>query len=156
MQSSNGVAWYAMQQAGAAPEFGAGDSALDYNQAQFQNFMPGYEQQVAFVDGSKRMEGNFEVRHGDGTGTMFYDTTQFASPRGDYQVYEDTNGHQWYAVRGEAAVEQKPVYEDGKPVYDEKGLRTVSVESVRYRNTPSRFGEVRSRRMEIKAPRRKR
>lgn len=156
MQSSNGVDWYAMQQAGVAPEFDSDGSALAYNQAQFQDFMPGYEQQVSSVDGTNRKEGNFEVRHADGSGTMFYDTTQFASPRGDYQVFEDTTGHQWYAIRGEAAVDQKPVYEDGKPVYDEKGLRTVAVETVRYKNTPSRFGEVKNRRMEIRAPRRKR
>ena len=156
MQAANGVDWYAMQQSGVAPEFDTDGSALAYNQAQFQNFMPGYEQQVSSVDGTNRNEGNFEVRHADGSGTMFYDTTQFASPRGDYQVYEDTTGHQWYAIRGEAAVDQKPVYEDGKPVYDEKGLRTVAVETVRYKNTPSRYGEVKSRRMEIRAPRRRR
>ena len=156
MQSANGVDWYAMQQAGVAPDFDSDGSTLAYNQAQFQAFMPGYEQQVATVDGANRKDGNFEVRHADGSGTMFYDTTQFASPRGDYQVFEDTTGHQWYAIRGEAAVDQKPVYEDGKPVYDEKGLRTVAVENVRYKNTPSRFGEVKSRRMEIRAPKRKR
>lgn len=156
MQSANGVDWYAMQQAGAAPEFEAGESALAYNQAQFQSFMPGYEQQVAFVDGKHRAEGSFEVRHGDGSGTMFYDTSRYDSPRGDYQVYEDRDGHQWYALRGEAAVEKKPVYEHGKPVYDGDNVQTVSVETVRYKNTPSRFGEVKGRKMESRPPRRKR
>ncbi len=157
MQSANGVDWYAMQQHAEAPAFEPGDSALAYNQAQFQSFMPGYEQQVAYVDGSQRSDGSFEVRHNDGSGTMFYDTAQYASPRGDYQVYEDTQGHQWYAIHGDPAVERKPVYESGKPVYDGDNVRTVSVETVRYRTTPSRFSEPKARdHMEIKPPRRKR
>lgn len=157
MQSANGVDWYAMQEHAQAPAFETGEAALAYNQAQFQQFMPGYEQQVASVDGSSRADGHFEVRHGDGSGTMFFDTAQYAAPRGDYQVYEDARGSQWYAVRGEAAVERKPVYENGKPVYDGDSVRTVSVETVRYKNTPSRFGEPKPRsNTEIKPPKRKR
>ena len=157
MQSANGVDWYAMQEHAQAPAFETGEAALAYNQAQFQQFMPGYEQQVASVDGSSRADGHFEVRHRDGSGTMFFDTAQYAAPRGDYQVYEDARGSQWYAVRGEAAVERKPVYENGKPVYDGDSVRTVSVETVRYTNTPSRFGEPKPRsNTEIKPPKRKR
>ena len=88
MQSANGVDWYAMQQHAEVPDFEAGESALAYNQAQFRDFMPGYEQQVAYVDGSQRVDGHFEVRHENGSGTMFYDTAQYAAPRGDYQVYD--------------------------------------------------------------------
>ena len=88
------------------------------------------EQQVSSVDGSQRLEGHFEVRHENGSGTMFYDTARYAPPHGDYQVYEDVNGSQWYAVRGEAAVERKPVYEKGKPVYDGENVRTVSTLSL--------------------------
>lgn len=157
MQSANGVDWYAMQQRAEVPEFEAGESALAYNQAQFQAFMPGYEQNVASVDGSSRQDGHFEVRHENGSGTMFYDTAQFAPPRGDYQVYQDVKGGQWYAIRGDAAIERKPVYEGGKPVYDGDNVRTVSVETVRYRQTPARYGEPTPRRNEpIKAPKRKR
>lgn len=157
MQSANGVDWYAMQEHAQAPAFETGEAALAYNQAQFQQFMPGYEQKVASVDGSSRADGHFEVRHGDGSGTMFFDTAQYAAPRGDYQVYEDVRGSQWYAVRGEAAVERKPVYENGKPVYDGDSVRTVSVETVRYKNTPSRFGEPKPRsNTEIKPPKRRR
>lgn len=108
MQSANGVDWYAMQQHAETPEFESGDAATMYNQAQFQQFMPGYEQQISSVDGSGRADGRFEVRHENGSGTMFYDTTQYAAPRGDYQVFEDARGGQWYAVRGEASVERKP------------------------------------------------
>lgn len=53
-------------------------------------------------------------------------------------------------------MERKPVFEDGKPVYDGENVRTVSVESVRYRNTPSRFKEPEKRPDSgIKAPKRR-
>ncbi len=86
MQSANGIDWYAMQQHAETPGFESGDAAAMYNQAQFQQFMPGYEQQISSVDGSGRADVHFEVRHENGSGTMFYDTTQYAAPRGDYQV----------------------------------------------------------------------
>ena len=157
MQSANGVDWYAMQQHAETPEFESGDAAAMYNQAQFQQFMPGYEQQISSVDGSGRADGHFEVRHENGSGTMFYDTAQYAAPRGDYQVFEDARGGQWYAIRGEASVERKPVYENGKPVYDGESVRTVSVETVRYKQTPSRFEEPKPRKNSgSKPPRRKR
>lgn len=182
MQSANGTDWYAMQPHAAAPDFepasmpgasggydssapasGTGNIGADanpgafaYNQAQFQQFMPGFEERVTSVDGSSRSEGRIEVRHENGSGTMFYDTTQYAAPRGDYKVYEDKNGSQWYAVRGDAAVERKPVYEHGKAVYDGDKLRTTNVETVRYRSTPSRFASPAKRSPEIKAPKRKR
>ena len=157
MQSANGVDWYAMQQHAEVPDFESGESALAYNQAQFRDFMPGYEQQVAYVDGSQRVDGHFEVRHENGSGTMFYDTAQYAAPRGDYQVYEDSQGNQWYAIHGDPAVERRPVYENGKPVYDGENVRTVSVETVRYKSTPTRYGEPKSRsNTGIKPPKRKR
>ncbi len=156
MQSANGVDWYAMQQHGSIPQFETGDAAAAYNQAAFQNFMPGYDLPVAQVDGQHRQDGHFEVRHEDGSGTRFYDTTRFAAPRGDYQVFEDARGAQWYAIRGEAAVDRKPVYENGKPVYDEGKLRTINVETVRYKQTPARFAEPEKRGdIERKPPRRK-
>lgn len=141
---------------GGYSDAGASSGAFAYNQAQFQSFMPGYEERVTSVDGSSRSEGRIEVRHENGSGTMFYDTTQYAAPRGDYKVYEDRNGSQWYAVRGDAAVDRKPVYEHGKPVYDGDTLRTVNVETVRYHNTPSRFAAPAKRKPEIKTPKRKR
>lgn len=156
MEAANGVQWYAIQQHGDIPQFEAGDAAVAYNQAAFQNFMPGYDLPVSQVDGQHRQDGHFEVRHEDGSGTKFYDTTCFAAPRGDYQVFEDARGSQWYAIRGEAAVDRKPVYENGKPVYDDGKLRTVNVETVRYRQTPARFAEPKKRGdIERKPPRRK-
>ena len=156
MQAANGVGWYAMQQHAEAPAFEQGEAADAYNQAAFRNFMPGFEQQVAHVDGTHREDGHFEVRHADGSGTAFYDTARFAAPRGDYQVYEDVRGQQWIAIHGDPAVERKPVFEDGKPVYDGENVRTVSVESVRYKNTPSRFKEPEKRPDSgIKAPKRR-
>lgn len=145
MQASNGVTWYAMQPHGEIPEFESGDTARDYNQAQFRQFMPGYDKQVSFVDGSKHSEGQFEVRHSDGSGMRFYDTSQYSSPRGDYQVFEDNKGGQWYAVQGEAAIDRKPVYENGKPVYSGDSVRFVSVDTVRYKQAPSRYGEPKPR-----------
>jgi hypothetical protein len=159
MQSANGVDWYAMQPHASSPEFESGEAANAYNQAQFQSFMPGYEQNVSSVDGTGRQDGYFEVRNKDGSGTMFYDTAQYAAPRGNYQVFEDANGSQWYAIRGESAVERKPVYgKDGKPVYeDENTVKTKTVETVRYRNTPSKFDKPKRReKTEIKSPKRKR
>lgn len=156
MQAANGVDWYAMQQHAEAPVFEQGDAADAYNQAAFRDFMPGFEPQITQVDGTHREDGHFEVRHADGSGTAFYDTARFAAPRGDYQVYEDVKGQQWIAIHGEATVERKPVFEHGKPVYDGDNIRTVSVESVRYKSTPSRFKEPEKRTDNgIKAPKRK-
>lgn len=156
MQAANGVDWYAMQQHAEAPVFEQGDAADAYNQAAFRDFMPGFEPQITQVDGTHREDGHFEVRHADGSGTAFYDTARFAAPRGDYQVYEDVKGQQWIAIHGEATVERKPVFEHGKPVYDGDNVQTVSVESVRYKSTPSRFKEPEKRTDNgIKAPKRK-
>ena len=156
MEAANGVQWYAMQQQAHAPQFESGAEAAQYNQAAFQNFMPGYEGQVAHVDGTHRLDGHFEVRNADGSGTAFYDSARFAAPRGDYRVLEDARGAQWYAIRGEAAVDRKPVYENGKAVYDDGKLRTVSVETVRYKQPPARFSEPHKRAdIDCKPPRRK-
>ncbi|MFT3951745.1 MAG: hypothetical protein QM689_07390 [Oscillospiraceae bacterium] len=156
MQSANGVDWYAMQQHAEAPQFEVGADADAYNRAQFQSFMPGYELPVSQADGSHRADGRFEVRHDDGSGTAFYDTAQYTAPRGDYRVYEDSSGNQWYAVHGDASVERRPVYENGKPVYEDGNVRSVSVESVRYPSAPNRYGSPERRSgHDIKAPRRK-
>lgn len=138
-QSANGVSWYQMEPPAQAPEFEPGEQALAYNRASFQNFMPGFEQQVTAVDGRHREEGRFEVRHTDGSGTQFFDTARYAAPRGDYKVYEDAKGQQWYAIHGEPAVERKPVYLNGKAVYEEGKLKTTNVETVRYKSTPTLY-----------------
>lgn len=156
MQSSNGVDWYAMQQQGNIPQFEVGEAAAAYNRATFQNFMPGYDLPVSQVDGTHRRDGFFEVRHEDGSGTKFYDTARYAAPRSDYQVFEDSRGSQWYAIQGDAAVDHKPVYENGKPVYDNGKLRTTNVETIRYKQTPTRFAEPEKRGdIERKPPKRK-
>ena len=140
MQTADGVDWYAMKPHADTPSFEAGESAADYNQALFQNFMPGYEQPITNVDNSHIDNGHFEVRHEDGSGTRFYDATQYQAPRGEYQTYEDSNGNSWYGIHGEATVDRKPVYENGQPVYDGDRLRTVNVPGVRYSNTPTAYG----------------
>ena len=157
MQSDNGVEWYAMQPKADAPRFEQGDAAIAYNQAEFRQFMPGFEEQIVAVDSRHRDDGHFEVRHEDGSGTAFYDTAQFDTPRGDYQVYEDAQGKQWIAIHGDAAVERRPVYENGQAVYDGENVKTGSVETVRYKNTPSRFKEPERRESyDFQPPRRKR
>ncbi|MBQ8834321.1 MAG: hypothetical protein IJ001_05295 [Oscillospiraceae bacterium] len=156
MAAANGVQWYTMQQKAEAPQFESGVEAGQYNQAAFQNFMPGYDTPVSKVDGSGRQDGHFEVRHADGSGTAFYDTARYAAPRGDYKVFEDSRGNQWYAIRGEAAVDRKPVYENGQAVYENDKLKTVTIETVRYKQTPAKFSEPKKRGdIERKPPRRK-
>ena len=142
--------------ASAAPLAGPG-SAAAYNQALFGQFMPGFTQEVTTVDSSRASDGVLEVRHADGSGTAFYDRTRYQPPRGDYHVYEDSGGGQWYAIPGVASVERKPVYQDGKPVYDGDILRTVNVESVRYASTPTQFAPTPKRRPvnDHKPPKRK-
>ena len=140
MQTADGVDWYAMKPHAEIPSFESGEGAADYNQALFQNFMPGYEQPITSVDDSHVDNGHFEVRHEDGSGTRFYDATQYQAPRGEYQTYEDSNGNSWYGIHGEATVDRKPVYENGQPVYDGDRLRTVNVPGVRYSNTPTAYG----------------
>jgi len=156
ISSADGVGWYAMHPHADAPHFEPGDAASDYNQAQFQQFMPGYGEQVNQINSDRGHEGYIEVRHADGSGTAFYDKTQFQSPRGDYQVYEDSRGGQWYAIPGTPTVERQPVYENGKPVYENGSVKSVNVESVRYRTSLSRY-ENPSRRdpYDRKPPRRK-
>ena len=157
MQSSNGVDWYALQQQAEAPMFADGDDAAAYNRMEFQRFMPGYNQDVSQIDGKYREDGHFEVRHTDGSGAAFYDTARYAPPRGDYQVFADVRGQQWIAIHGDPAIERKPVYENGKPVYDGENVRTVSVETVRYKNLPNRYGSPEPRKdIEQKAPKQRR
>jgi hypothetical protein len=157
IQSADGMGWYAMHPHASAPEFepassDMSDIAVEYNQAQFRQFMPGYGTQVSQVDASRRDDGMIEVRHADGSGTAFYDKTMYQSPRGDHQVYEDNRGNQWYAIPGMAAVEHRPVYENGKPVYDDGILKTVNVESVRYKSTLTKFDEPKKRDVNERKP----
>lgn len=155
--AANGVDWYAMQPPAEAPAFEAGEEAAAYNRAMFQGFMPGYAQPVTAVEGENREDGHFAVRHADGSGTAFYDTAIYAPPRGDYQVYEDKRGQQWIAIHGTPVVEQRPVYQDGKPVYENGSMKTVKVETVKYGSTPGKYPAPRKRaKSEMKPPRKKR
>jgi hypothetical protein len=177
IQSADGVGWYAMQPHAAAPEFelepsgigemprggtsgadynagsgGLSEAASEYNRAQFQQFMPGYDTPVSQVDASRHADGMIEVRHADGTGTAFYDKTMYQSPRGDHQVFEDNRGNQWYAVPGTPTVKRRPIYEDGKPVYDGDNLRTINVENIRYKSTLTKFDEPKKRDVNDRKP----
>ena len=165
IQGADGLSWYAMTPAAAVPEFepetpapsGGGLSlSAQYNAALFGQFMPGFDQPVVSVDSSRSADGILEVRHEDGTGTAFYDRTMYQAPRGDYHVFEDNGGSQWYAIPGTPAVERRPVYEDGRPVYDGDKLQTTTVETMRYKSTPSRHAQPQKRPVtERKPPNRK-
>lgn len=165
IQGADGLSWYAMTPAAAVPEFepetpapsGGGLSpSAQYNAALFGQFMPGFDQPVVSVDSSRSADGILEVRHEDGTGTAFYDRTMYQAPRGDYHVFEDSGGSQWYAIPGTPAVERRPVYEDGRPVYDGDNLQTTTVETMRYKSTPSRHTQPQKRPVtERKPPNRK-
>ena len=181
IQSADGTGWYAMRPNAAGPDYApeplqpaAGDpyapygaygtdggslgkAVSDYNRNQFQNFMPGYELPISQVNASRREDGMIEVRHAGGSGTAFYDKTMYQAPRGDYKVYGDSRGGQWYAVPGTPAVTRRPVYENGKPVYDGDKLRTVNVESVQYKASLTRYDGLKKRDVhDRKAPRAKR
>lgn len=165
IQGADGLNWYAMTPAAAVPEFepetpapsGGGLSpSAQYNAALFGQFMPGFDQPVVSVDSSRSADGILEVRHEDGTGTAFYDRTMYQAPRGDDHVFEDSGGSQWYAIPGTPAVERRPVYEDGRPVYDGDKLQTTTVETMRYKSTPSRHTQPQKRPVtERKPPNRK-
>lgn len=157
MNASNGVQWYAMAPQAQAPRFEQGDAANAYNQALFRQFMPGYDQPAAQFTGDVGQNGRFEVRNMDGSGTAFYDTARYQAPRGEYRVVEDSRGGRWYAIQGQGALERRPVYENGKPVYDGEKIRTVMVETVRYRQLPTKHTPPEKRGdIQRKTPRRKR
>lgn len=143
--SADGLDYYAMESSGVIPKFESGTDANEYNSALFSSFMPGYEQSVSSVDASGADDGRFEIRHDDGSGTMFYDSSMYNEPRGNYTSYEDNNGHTWFGVNGDASVERRPVYENGEPIYDGDSVRTISVPTVKYNSTPSRYSEPQKR-----------
>ena len=141
--------------ADAGAEYATPEAVNAYNQAQFQTFMPGFEEPIVSVDGSAGRNGRFEVRHENGSGTRFYNATQYAAPKGDHKVYEDARGGKWYAIRGEPTVERRPVYENGKPVYEGDSVKTTTVETVRYKNVPARFDGPKHRKKSARTPKRK-
>lgn len=156
IQGSNGLSWYAMTPHAETPQFEAGESAQAYNQSLFGQFMPSYDKPVVSFDSTRLSEGMLEVRHEDGSGTMFYDRTMYQPPRGDHKLLEDSRGGQWYAISGTPTVERRPVFEAGKPVYDGNTLKTIQVEAIRYKTTLARFSTPEKRSTtERKAPRKK-
>ena len=156
LSGADGTQWYAMHPNAEAPHFEPGEPAADYNRAQFQQFMPGFGEQVNHIDSSRAQKGYVEVRHPDGSGTAFYDHTQYHAPRGDYQVYEDAKGGQWYAIPGTASVERQPVYENGKAVYEGDSVKSINVESVRYSTKLSRYEDPSHRDFNDRPPPRRR
>ncbi len=158
IHAADGVGWYAMQPHNDIPQFETpAEGGQAYQQAQFQTFMPGYEQQAVNIDTTHSRDGVIDVRHADGSAMRFYDQGQYQSPRGDYTVYEDHKGGQWYAIPGTPSVERRPVYDNsGKPIYDGDQIKTTNVESIRYKTTLTRFAEPKRRNLnDSKPPKRK-
>lgn len=156
IHTADGVGWYALHPQSETPEFEQGEAALPYNQAQFNQFMPGYNEQASGFDTSRVNDGVIDVRHADGSATRFYDQTQFQPPRGDYTVYEDKNGGQWYAIPGIPSVERRPVYENGKAVYEGNQIKTTNIETIKYKSTLTRHEKPTRRDLnDRKPPRRK-
>ena len=156
INSSDGVGWYTMDPHAEPPEFETGAVAAEYNRAQFEQYMPGYDKSVSQIDSSRGSDGVLEVRHGDGSGARFYDATMYEPPRGDYTVYEDAQGSQWISVPGAASVDREPIYENGQPVYDGDSVKTRNVESVRYRSEPTQYSQPSRRDLsDNRPPRRK-
>lgn len=87
MQSLDGMEWYAMNPSAEPPKFETGEGSNDYNCAQFRHFIPGFKQEISAVNPTSSQDGHFEVRHNDGSGTMFYDANRYGTPRGDYHTY---------------------------------------------------------------------
>lgn len=97
--TANGVGWYALQSHAVVPEWSTNGT---FDATQFHSFMPGFSPRSAIsgVSPAQQSDGFFEVLHADGSGTRFYDCSQYGSPRGDYKVYADRTGHQWFAIDG--------------------------------------------------------
>ncbi len=155
VQAANGVDWYAMQPHNDIPQFDPPTAVQAFNQAQFQSYMPGYEQRAVSVDTAHAKDGILEIRHEDGSAMRFYDHTQYRAPQGDYAVYADGQGGQWYAVPGIPTVERRPVYQDGKPIYENGQIKVAQVETIRYKTSLTRFAEPKKRTPERQAPRKK-
>jgi hypothetical protein len=76
----------------------------------------------------------------------------YQPPRGDHHVYEDARGKQWYAIPGTPTVERRPVYEDGKAVYDGENLRTINVENIKYRTMLNKYEDPKKREVTDRKP----
>ena len=157
VRTADGVGWYALHPSGAMPEL-SGDGTFDATQ--FRSFMPGFSPSSAISGFSpaQQSDGFFEVLHQDGSGTRFYDCSQYGSPRGDYTVYEDSTGHQWFAIEGTPSVERVPITDSkGQPLYENGELKTTSKPTIRYRSVLNRFAspEKRNPLQPIHPPKRK-
>lgn len=188
IQDSNGQSWYAISAAAEMPDFSvpaqqdgfpgaAPVSETEFNAAAFHSFMPSFTSEspiTAFssspssdiyfgstpdAGASGAPAGTFEVTHGNGTATRFYDSAQYAAPvNGSYQTYQDTHGHNWYAVRGQVSVKTSPVYENGKPVMNGKEPLTKREVYTKYptgSEAPRRFSNLKKRGRPGKPPKRK-
>ena len=151
------MGWYALRPNASIPELN-GEEAFDA--AQFHSFMPGFSpaSAISSLSPAQQSDGFFEVLHQDGSGTRFYDCSQYGSPRGDYKVYEDSTGHQWFAIDGTPAIDHVPMTDHhGQPLYENGTLKTTPKPTIRYRSVLTRFAspEKRNPLQPIQPPKRK-
>lgn len=114
--------------------------------------MPGFDQPVVSVDSSRSADGILEVRHEDGIATASM-TELCIRLRVEtimcMRIAAAVSGsHSRYAHGGASW----PVYEDGRPVYDGDKLQTTTVETIRYKNTPSRHTQPQKRPVDERKP----
>lgn len=157
VRTVDGVGWYALHPNASVPELN-GEGAFDA--AQFHSFMPGFSpaSAISSLSPAQQSDGYFEVLHQDGSGTRFYDCSQYGSPRGDYKVYEDSTGHQWFAIDGTPAIDHVPMTDSkGQPLYENGALKTTPKPTIRYRSVLTRFAspEKRNPLQPIQPPKRK-
>ena len=88
---ANGTSWYQVANPAAVPS--SVDAATQ--------MLPDAGIAGAISCTGNQTNGMFEVRHEDGAGTRFYDSSCYAPPTGSpSRTYADTTGHKWYAVPG--------------------------------------------------------
>lgn len=157
---ADGVGGIGLRNYGSTPggqSIGGHGSTDEYDCSRFQTFMPSFKEPIAKVDMSQKDKGIMEVRHQDGAGTRFYDQTQFQTPRGDYNVFADKKGGNWYALSGKPGVDRVPVIQNGVAIKDEKGnIRTTSIQTIKYPTSLTRFAEPkRKNKLENRPPQKK-
>ena len=136
VQGADGQSWYAMSTQATVPQFADGAGNEAYNQALFGQFMPSFDQPIQSIDTSRASDGVLEVRHQDGSGTAFYDRTMYQTPEATISRCRILMADSGMPSAARLLWSSRPVYQDGKPVYDGDKLRTYQVESVRYKTTP--------------------
>jgi hypothetical protein len=91
IMDANGTSWYQVSSPTAIPSDVSGATHL----------LPDAGINGAVSCTGNQTQGMFEIKHDNGDGTRFYDSTRYASPTNiPSRTYKDINGHEWYAIAG--------------------------------------------------------